>query len=43
MGDYAEGDMIFELGYVIPKWKVFCDRGGGEPGDCFIFDINIDK
>ena len=43
MGDFAEGDMVLELGDVISKWEVLGDRGGGEPGNSFIFDINVDE
>ena len=43
MGDFAEGDMVFELGDVVSKWKVLCDRSGGEPCDGFVFDVNVDK
>ena len=43
MGDFAEGDMVFELGDVISKWEVLCDGSGGEPGDSFILDVNVDK
>ena len=43
MGDFAEGDVVFELGDVVSKWEVLCDRGGGEPCNGFIFDINVDE
>ena len=43
MGDFTEGNMVFELGYVIPEWEVLCDRGGGEPGDCLVLDIDMDE
>ena len=43
MGDFAEGDVVFELGDVVSKWKVLCDRSGGEPHDSFVLDINVDK
>ena len=43
MGDFAEGDMVFELGDVVSKWKVPCDGSGGEPCDSFILDVNVDK
>ena len=43
MGDFAEGDVAFELGDVISKWEVLCDRGGGEPSNSFILDINVDE
>ena len=31
MGDFAEGDVVFELGDVVSKQKVLCDRSGGKP------------
>ena len=43
MGDFAEGDVVFELGNVIPEWEVLCDRGGGEPSNGFILDIDVDE
>ena len=43
MGDFTEGDVVFELGDVVSKWKVLCDGSGGEPGDSFILDVNVDK
>ena len=43
MGDFTKGNMIFELGDIISEWKVLWDGGSGEPGDSFIFDINVDK
>ena len=43
MGDFAEGDMVFELGDIISQWEVLCDRGGGEPCDCFIFDVDVNE
>ena len=43
MGDFAESNMVFELGDVISKWEVLCDGSGGEPCDSFIFHINVDK
>ena len=43
MGDFAESDMVFELGDVVSEWEVLCDGCGGEPGDCFILDIYVDK
>ena len=43
MGDFAEGDVVFELGDVVSKWEVLCDRSGGEPHNSLILDINVDK
>ena len=43
VGDFAEGDVVFELGDVVSKWEVLCDRGGGEPCNGFIFDIDVDE
>ena len=43
MGDFAEGDVVFELGDIISEWEVLCDRGGGEPHNSFILDINVDE
>ena len=43
MGDFIGGNMVFELGDIISKWEVFGDRGGGEPSNSFILDINMDK
>ena len=43
MGDFAEGNVVFELGDVVSKWKVLCDGSGGEPCDSFVLDINVDK
>ena len=43
MGDFAEGDMVFELGNVISQWEVLCDGGSGEPCNGFMLDINMDK
>ena len=44
VGDFTEGDVVFELGDEISEWEVFCDRsGGGEPCNSFIFDINVDQ
>ena len=31
MGDFAEGDVVFELGDVVSKWEALCDGSGGEP------------
>ena len=43
MGDFAEGDMVFELGDVISEWEVFCDGRGGEPCYGFVLDIDVDE
>ena len=43
MGDFAEGNVVFELGDVVSKGKVLCDRSGGEPHNGFIFDVDVDK
>ena len=43
MDDFAEGDMVFELGDVVSKWKVLGDGSGGEPSDGFILDVNVDE
>ena len=43
VGDFAAGDMVLELGDVVSKWKVLCDRSGGEPCNGFVFDVNVDK
>ena len=43
MGDFAEGDVVFELRDVVSKWKVLCDGSGGKPCNSFILDINVDK
>ena len=43
MGDFTEGDVVFELGNVISKWEVLCDRHGGEPHNSFILDINVNE
>ena len=39
MGDFTEGNVVFELGDVISKWEVLCDGSGGEPCNGFVFDI----
>ena len=43
MGDFTEGNVVFELGDVVPKWEALCDRSGGEPCDSFVLDIDVDK
>ena len=43
MGDFAEGDVVLELGDVISKWEVLCDGSGGEPCNSFILDIDVDE
>ena len=43
MGDFAGGDVVFELGDVISKWEVLCDKGGCEPCDGLVLDINVDE
>ena len=43
VGDFAEGDMVLELGDIISEWEVLGDRGGGEPSNSFVLDINMDK
>ena len=43
MGDFTEGDVVFELGDVVSKQKVLCDRSGGKSCDSFILDVNVDK
>ena len=43
MGDFAEGNVVFELGDVISKWEVLCDKGGCEPCDGLVLDINVDE
>ena len=43
VGDFAEGDVVFELGDVISEWEVLCDRSGGEPCNSFVLDVNVDK
>ena len=43
MGDFAEGDVVFELGDVVSKREVLCDGSGGEPCDSFVLDVNVDK
>ena len=43
MGDFAEGDVVFELGDVISKWEVLGDRDGGEPYNGFVLDVNVDE
>ena len=43
MGDFTEGNVVFKLGDVISEWEVLRDRGGHEPCNSFIFDINVDE
>ena len=43
MGDFTEGDVVFELGDIVSKWKVLCDGSSGEPCNSFIFNINVDE
>ena len=43
MGDFAQGDMVFELGDVVSEWKILCDGSGGEPCDGFILDVDVDE
>ena len=43
MGDFAEGDMVLELGDVVSEWEVLCDGGGGEPCNSFVLDIDVDE
>ena len=43
MGNFAEGNMVFERGDIISEWEVLCDRSGGEPCNSFILDIDVDK
>ena len=41
MGDFAEGNVVFKLGDVVSEWKVLCDKGGGEPCNGFVLDVNM--
>ena len=43
MGNFAEGDVVFELGDIISEWEVLRDGSGGEPCNSFVLDINMDK
>ena len=43
MGDFAEGNVVFELGDVVSKWKVLCDGSGGEPCNSFVLDVDVDE
>ena len=43
VSDFAEGDMVFELGDVVSKRKVLCDRSSGKPCNGFVLDINVDE
>ena len=43
MGDFAEGDVVFELGDVVSKQKVLGDGSGGEPCNSFVLDVNVDE
>ena len=43
MSDFAEGNMVFELGDVVSKWEVLCDGSGGEPCNGFVLDVNVDE
>ena len=43
MIDLTEYYLVLELGYIIPKWEVLCDSGGGKPSDGFILNINVDE
>ena len=43
MGDFTEGDMVFELGDIISQWEVLHDRGGSEPCDGFVLDVDVDE
>ena len=43
MGYFTEGDVVFELGDIIPEWEVFCNGSGGEPCNSFVLDINVDE
>ena len=43
MGYFAEGDVVFELGDIIPEWEVFRNGSGGEPCDSLILDVDMDK
>ena len=43
MGYFAEGDVVFELGDIIPEWEVFRNGSGGELYNSFVLDINMDK
>ena len=35
--------MVLELGDVVSKRKVLCDRSGGEPCNSFVLDVNVDE
>ena len=43
MGNFAKGDVVFELGDIISKWEVLHGGSGGEPCNSFVLDIDMDK
>ena len=43
MGNFTEGNVVFELGDVISEWEVLCDGSGGEPCDSFVLDVDMDE
>ena len=43
MGDFTEGDVVFELGDVVSKWETLSDGSGGEPCNSFIFDVDVNE
>ena len=43
MGDFAEGNVVFELGDVVSKRKVLCNGSSGESSNSFILDVNVDE
>ena len=43
MGDFAEGDVVFQLGDVVSKQEILCDGSGGESCNSFILDVNVDE
>ena len=43
MGDFTEGNVVFKVGNLVSKWKVLCDGSGGEPGNSFVLNVNVDE
>ena len=43
VSDFAKGDVVFELGDVVSKRKVLCDRSSGKPCNSFILNVDVDE
>ena len=43
MSDFAEGDVVLELGDVVSKREILCDGSGSEPCNSFVLDVDVDE